>query len=504
MTGRGALDALVAASALIAAAACSGSGSPQSGREVAARPRPNVVFVLADDLGWGELGSYGQARIRTPALDRMAREGLRFTDHYSGSPVCAPSRDVLLTGLHAGHAYIRDNDELPERGDVWGDTLLEGQRPLLPDTYTLGRLFQDAGYVTAAIGKWGLGGPGSSGEPNLQGFDHWVGYLCQREAHNYYPTHLWKNGEKLPLPGNAWFSAHQRLPADADPDDPASYAPYSGATYAVDVMMGEAETFLRAHRDEPFFLYLPLPLPHLALQVPDGEVSAYRGAFPEEPYTGDRGYLPNREPRAAYAAMISRLDDGVGHVLALLEELGLEERTLVVFTSDNGPSWVGGVDPAFFTSSGGLRGRKAQLWEGGIRVPLLARWPGRVPAGAVSAQASGFADWMATFADLLDRRPPAGDGVSLLPTLLGASGEPSASGALYWEFQGAQAIRFGTWKAMRPAPGAPLELYDLGADPGESMDLAPYRSDLVAEAERRLAGARTESELFPLRSPSRE
>jgi len=502
VTGQGALAALVAA---VTAFACSGASPGTADGESAEPVRPNVVFVLADDLGWGELGSYGQARIRTPALDRMAREGLRFTDHYSGSPVCAPSRDVLLTGLHAGHAYIRDNDELPERGDVWGDTLLEGQRPIRPDTYTLGRLFQDAGYVTAAIGKWGLGGPGSSGEPNLQGFDHWLGYLCQREAHNYYPTHLWKNGEKLPLPGNVRFSAHQRFPAGADPDDPASYARYSGVTYAVDVMMDEAEAFVRAHRDEPFFLFLPLPLPHLALQVPGEDLSAYRAAFPEEPYAGDRGYLPHREPRAAYAGMISRLDRGVGRLLSLLSELDLDDRTLVVFTSDNGPSWVGGVDPTFFESSGGLRGRKAQLWEGGIRVPLLARWPGRVPADAVSGHASGFADWMATFAELLDRPSPPGDGVSLLPTLLGEPGRQQApSGSLYWEFQGAQALRFGSWKAFRPAPDAPLQLFDLAADPGETVDLAPLRPDVAAEAERRLAGSRTESELFPLRPRARE
>lgn len=502
MTGRPARAALAALTAGLVAAACAGPAPDPADAGGGDAASPNVIFVLADDLGWGELGSYGQERIRTPALDRLAREGLRFTDHYAGSPVCAPSRDILLTGLHAGHAYIRDNDELPGRGDVWGDTLLEGQRPILPGTFTLGRLFQEAGYVTAAVGKWGLGGPGSEGEPNRQGFDRWVGYLCQREAHNYYPTHLWKDGEKLPLPGNAWFPAHQRLPADADPDDPSSYAAYAGSTYAVDVMLDEAEAFLRAHRDVPFFLYLPLPLPHLALQVPDEEVAAYRGAFPETPYPGDRGYLPHREPRAAYAAMISRLDGAVARVLALLEELGLDDRTLVVFTSDNGPSWVGGVDPAFFASSGGLRGRKAQLWEGGIRVPLLARWPGRVPAGAVSGHPSGFADWMATFADLLGRSAPPGDGVSMLPSLLGEAERQPPSGALYWEFQGAQAIRLGTWKALRPAPDAPLQLYDLAHDPGETTDLARLRPDLVEEAERRLAGARTESELFPLRRRS--
>lgn len=466
--------------------------------QVAGAP-PNVILILADDLGWGELGSYGQTRIRTPVLDRLAAEGMRFTQHYAGSPVCAPSRDVLLTGLHSGHAYIRDNDELPERGDVWGDTTIEGQRPILPDTYTLGRLFQDAGYVTGVIGKWGLGGPGSSGEPNLQGFDHWYGYLCQREAHNYYPTHLWRNGVKDPLAGNAYFKPHQRLPGDADPLDPAVYAGYSGQTYAMDVMAEEALRFIRDHRAQPFFLYIPFPVPHLALQVPDSSVAEYRDEFPETPYAGDRGYLPHPEPRAAYAAMITRMDREIGRILDLLSELGLDERTLVLFTSDNGPSWVGGVDREFFGSTGGLRGRKAQLREGGIRVPLIAWWPGRAPAGAVSDHVSGFADYMATFADLVEVRPPGEtDGVSFLPTIAGQGTKQTRAPWLYWEFHGAQAVRFGDWKAFRERVDAPLELYDLASDPSETTNLAASRPDLVAEAETILVGARTESVLFPL------
>lgn len=463
--------------------------------------RPNVILILADDLGWGELGSYGQARIRTPVLDRLAADGLRFTNHYAGSPVCAPSRDVLLTGLHSGHAYIRDNDEMTERGDVWGDTTIEGQRPLLPETYTLGRLFQDAGYVTGAIGKWGLGGPATSGEPNLQGFDHWYGYLCQREAHNYYPTHLWRNGVKDALPGNVWFRAHQSLPKTADPRDPASYAAYAGETYAMDALVAEALGFIRRHRADPFFLYLPLPVPHLALQVPESSLDEYRGAFPEEPYTGDRGYLPHPAPRAAYAAMITRMDSEIGRILALLAELGLAERTIVMFTSDNGPSWVGGVDPEYFDSAGGLRGRKAQLQEGGIRVPFLVRWPGRAPAGETTDHVSYFADYMATFADLAGLETPVEtDGVSFLPTIVGDSAGQERAPWLYWEFQGMQAVRLGNWKAFRPEPDAPLELYELAADPGESVDRADAHAGLVAEITRIMSEARTESPLFPLRS----
>jgi len=488
---------------------CRDSGDRSSGSAVpvsaaAASPPPNVILILADDLGWGELGSYGQTRIRTPVLDRLAADGIRFTQHYAGSPVCAPSRDVLLTGLHTGHAYIRDNDELPERGDVWGDTTIEGQRPILPDTYTLGRLFQDAGYATGVIGKWGLGGPGSSGEPNQQGFDHWYGYLCQREAHNYYPTHLWRNGEKDPLPGNAWFAAHQRLPESADPRDPETYASYSGQTYAMDVMVDEALGFIRDHRAGPFFLYLPFPVPHLALQVPDSSIAEYRGAFSETPYEGDRGYLPSREPRAAYAAMISRLDAEIGRILNVLVELELDERTMVLFTSDNGPSWVGGVDYEFFESTGGLRGRKAQLQEGGIRVPLIAWWPGHVPAGGVSDHVSGFADYLATFAELVGVQPPVEtDGVSFLPTLGGQTESQTPVPWLYWEFQGAQAVRFGDWKAFREQTNAPLQLYDLRSDPGETTDLAAAYPGLLDEAEAILADARTESVLFPL-NPEQE
>jgi arylsulfatase A-like enzyme len=462
--------------------------------------QPNVILILADDLGWGELGSYGQTRILTPVLDRLAEEGVRFTQHYAGSPVCAPSRDVLLTGLHSGHAYIRDNDELSERGDVWGDTTIEGQRPILPDTYTLGRLFQDAGYATGAIGKWGLGGPGSSGEPNRQGFDHWYGYLCQREAHNYYPTHLWRNGEKAPLKGNSYFKAHQRLPESADPGDPMEYADFSGQTYAMDAMADEALRFIRDHRAEPFFLYLPFPVPHLALQVPDSSVAEYRGTFPETPYVGDRGYLPHPEPRAAYAAMITRMDSEIGRILDLLSELGLDEQTLVLFTSDNGPSWVGGVDREFFGSTGGLRGRKAQLREGGIRVPLIAWWPGRAPAGETSDHISGFADYMATFSELLGVQQESGetDGVSFFPTISGRGTEQARAPWLYWEFHGAQAVRFGDWKAFRERADSPLELYDLASDPEETTDLGSVHPDLVTEAEAILADARTESVLFPL------
>jgi arylsulfatase len=386
-----------------------------------------------------------------------------------------------------------------ERGDVWHDPELEGQRPLLPGTYTLGTVFQDAGYFTGAIGKWGLGGPGSSGAPNNQGFDHWYGYLCQRIAHNYYPTHLWRNGEKDLLEGNEYFYPHQRLPEGADPADPAVYEPYSGKDYSMDFMAEEARTFIRDHAQEPFFLYLPFPVPHVSLQVPEDSLEEYADAFPEEPYVGDRGYLPHPKPRAAYAAMITRMDREIGSILDLLEELGLAEDTLVLFTSDNGPTFNGGTDSEFFESAGGLRGLKTELYEGGIRVPLVARWPGKIPAGSVSELPSAFWDFMPTFLELTEQVPAdSTDGVSLLPTLLGKREDQVDREYLYWEFQGRQAVRMDRWKAYRTASDGDFELYDLEADPAETSDVAEGHPEIVARIHEIMAEARTESELFPL------
>ena len=471
-------------------AACQPESSP---------PRPNIVLIVADDLGYGELGSYGQERIRTPELDRLAAEGMRFTRHYSGSPVCAPSRATLLTGLHTGHAVVRDNDEMNERGDVWGDTLIEGNHPLPAETYTIGRMLQDAGYVTAAIGKWGLGGPGDSGEPNLQGFDHWYGYMCQREAHNYYPTHLWRNGVRETLPGNPPFRAHQRLPADVDPDDPRSYDGYSGQTYAMDVMVEDAVSFVRENADQPFFLYLPFPVPHVALQVPDESVAEYEGEFQEAPYPGDRGYLPHRTPRAAYAAMITRMDEGIGQVLRTLEEVGVAENTVVIFTSDNGPTFNGGTDSGFFESTGGLRGLKTMLYEGGIRVPLIVRWPGAVAPGSTSDHVSAFWDFMPTLADISGApAPPETDGLSMVPSLTGSPAAQSEHERLYWEYHGGQALLSGRWKAVRSDPESALELYDLAADPAESADVAASHPDVVVRLSEDLDSAREPSAFFPL------
>lgn len=458
---------------------------------------------MADDLGYGELGSYGQEKIRTPHIDALAAEGMRFTQHYAGSPVCAPSRAVLLTGLHSGHAYIRDNDEMADRGDVWGDLSLEGQRPLLRGTTTIGTLLQEAGYVAGAMGKWGLGGPESTGVPNHQGFDRWYGYLGQRLAHNYYPVHLWRDSTKHVLEGNDYFHPHARLPEDADPNDPASYESYSGEVYSHDLIAQEALDFIRENQDRPFFLYLPFTIPHLALQVPDDALAEYEGEFEETPYLGGQMYTPHQKPRAAYAAMISRMDRDVGRILSLLEALHLTDNTVVLFTSDNGATWVGGADTEFFESNAPLRGRKAQLWEGGIRVPLIVRWPGRIPTGVVENLPSAFWDILPTLTELAGARTPDGvDGVSLVPTLLGRPADQERHEYLYWEFSQGQAVRLGDWKGIRANPDADLELYDLANDIGEEQDVAADQPDVVAQIEEIMRTGRTESDLFPLRRPN--
>ena len=448
--------------------------------------KPNIIYILADDLGYGELGCYGQDKIKTPNIDKIAAEGIRFTQHYSGSTVCAPSRCCLLTGKHTGHSYIRDNDELPERGDVWNDPDLEGQRPLLPNTETIGTMLQRAGYTTGAIGKWGLGGPGSTGDPNKQGFDLFYGYLCQRVAHNYYPTHLWRNDEKHILEENEYFRPSKKLPEDKDPFDKESYAPYSGKQYSMDYMAEEALNFIEKNQNNPFFLYLPFPVPHVSLQVPEDSLQEYEGAFPETPYKGEKGYVPHIAPKAAYAAMITRMDREIGKILALLKKLGLEKNTIVIFTSDNGPTYAGGVDAEFFESAGPLRGLKGSLYEGGIRVPMIARWPGKIQPGTTTDHISAFWDVMPTLAEITNTAVPQNiDGVSFLPTLLGKNDQQEHE-YLYWEHHsggGKQAVRMNEWKALRLQvkgnPDAPIQLYNLTTDIAESEDVSQAHPEIV-------------------------
>lgn len=470
---------------------------------------PNIVLILADDLGYGELGCYGQQKIRTPNLDRMAAEGMRFTRFYAGAPVCAPSRCVLMTGKHLGHAAIRDNSEVQP----------EGQWPLPAEEVTIAEILKSRGYVTAAIGKWGLGPPNSSGDPNHQGFDLFFGYNCQRHAHNHYPSWLYRNHEKVPL-NNAEFAAHQRFPTNADPNDPKAYERYRGEEFAPDRMLTEALDFIQKNRDRPFFLYFASTLPHLALQVPPDSLEEYLGRFPETPYLGDRGYLPCFAPRATYAAMVSRLDRHVGRILEQIKRLNLDSKTLVIFTSDNGPTHgrgggsedgVGGSDSVFFRSTGGLNGLKGSVFEGGIRVPMIARWPGKIPAGTVSDHVGSFCDFLATFAELVSAEvPPGTDGISFLPTLLGEPRRQKQHEFLIWEFYGyggQQAVRFGPWKAIRRdcyrSPDGPLMLFNLESNPGETRDVSSEHPELVKKAQSILEREHSDSPFWDFRAKRR-
>jgi len=458
--------------------------------------RPNIIYILADDLGYAELGCYGQEKIRTPNIDRMAAEGIRFTQHYSGSPVCAPSRCVLMTGFHGGHAYIRDNKATPP----------EGQEPISADSLTIAKILKAQGYATGAMGKWGLGMVGTTGDPNRQGFDLFFGYNCQSHAHNYYPTYLWRNQEHVAL-DNPDFSPRQKLPDGADPNNPASYAQYVGKQYAPDLCMDEALRFIRANRQRPFFLYVPTTIPHLALQVPEDSLAEYRGLWDDPPYTGNKGYLPQRTPRAAYAAMVTRLDRYVGQILALVKELGLDDNTLVMFTSDNGPTYdrLGGSDSEFFKSAGPFSGLKGSVHEGGIRAPLVARWPGKIAPGRVSDHISAFYDMLPTFCEVAGAKIPKTDGISILPTLLGNGPQPKHE-FLLWEFYGyggQQAVRLGDWKGMRldcnKDQNGPIKLYDLKADIGETRDVAAEHPDVVKKIAGLMVSEHTDSSLFQFR-----
>jgi len=445
---------------------------------------PNVIYILADDLGYGEVGIYGQTLIQTPNLDQLTRQGMRFTQHYSGSPVCAPSRCTLLTGIHTGHCQVRDNYEL----GGFADSTERGQLPLEEETYTLGHMMQDAGYTTAIIGKWGLGGPNSSGIPNRQGFDYFYGYLDQKQAHNHYPSHLWRNTEWDTL-ANGYFHPHQRFEGD-NLDDPAIYDRYKGIDYAPDLMIREAEEFIRRHATESFFLYFAHTVPHLALQVPDEELDTYEGLLAEAPYDGTSGYLPHIRPQSAYAAMITRMDRHIGHIVEVLHELGIEEKTMIIFSSDNGPTYTGGVDTAQFRSSGGLRGGKGEVYEGGIRVPMIVTWPGTIMPGTTTDHVSAFWDVLPTLADLIGVTPLSTEmsGTSFLSVLIGES--PPLPSEMYWEYHGrgwngAQAARIGPWKGVRIGghdnPAAPVEVYNLASDPGESNNLADDHPEIAQE-----------------------
>jgi len=449
----------IGAAAMTVGACESSSGSSM---RRSSQKKPNIIFIMADDLGYGHLGSYGQKLIRTPYLDRMARLGMRFTQAYAGCTVCAPSRSVLMTGLHTGHTPVRGNS---------------GGIPLHPEDVTVAEVLKSAGYTTGLFGKWGLGEHGTSGIPNKQGFDEFFGYLHQIHAHFYYPEYLWKNDEKYPLPGNADGKQTQ---------------------YTHDEIVAQAVKFVRTSKGGPFFLYLSFAIPHYELLVPEDSLREYKGKFPETPYTG-RGrktgyphdYAKQETPKAAIAAMITRMDRNIGRIMSLLKELGLDDNTIVFFTSDNGPSNGQGA-PDFFKAAGLLRGYKGSLYEGGIRVPFIARWPRKIKPGTVSRHICYFADVMPTLAELAGARPPANiDGISIVPALLADKGQKQHE-FLYWEYKNRVAVRMGNYKAVRSKNKHRLELYDLTSDVGEKNDIAARHPDVIAKIENYLKTARTE------------
>ncbi len=440
------------------------------------RKRPNVIFILADDLGYAELGSYGQKKVRTPNLDKLAAEGMRFTNHYCGQAVCAPSRCVLMTGKHTGHAYIRNNK--PVNGY---------QLPIPADTLTIAEVFKRNGYAAGCVGKWGLGGPDTEGRPNNQGFDLFYGNLGQVQAHWYYPPHLWKNDQKIELEGN--------------------YRDY-GEHYSHDLMTKEALQFIRDNKKKPFFLYAAYLIPHVSLQAPDDSLDEYRALdWPETPTTGSApGYTGCAEPKATYAAMITRMDRDVGRIMTLLKNLDLDKDTIVMFSSDNGATYCCGVDYKFFESAGSLKGLKGSLYEGGVRTPLIARWPGKIKPGVVSDHISAFWDFFPTCCDLIGEKAPDDiDGISYLPTLLGKGYQQRQHEYLYWEFPAygyQQCVRMGKWKGyrkdVRNNSDPDLELYDLENDIGESTNLASQHPDIVAQIKQVMTEAHTPSMQFPL------
>ncbi len=471
--------------------------------EAAERP-PNIVFIMADDLGWNELGSYGQKKIKTPRLDQLAAEGMRFTDAYAGNAVCAPSRCVLMTGKHPGAAAVRNNRSMIPQGEP------EGQHPLPLNEVTIAEALAPDGYVSGAFGKWGLGNTTSTGSPERQGFERFFGYNCQSHAHSYYPATLWSDLEKIPLNNDPPVPGHAPLAKGSDPLDPASYEMFKGQDYAPDRINAQALEFIKKNQQKPFFLYYPTIIPHVALHVPDEEMQPYLSlGWNDPPFTKEngKGYTPHFTPRAAYAAMITRMDTYMGRVFDLLDELELSDNTIVVFTSDNGATYLEEVDYKFFDSVGQLKGMKGSLYEGGIRVPLIVRWPGKIAPGSTSDFRTGLEDWLPTLLDLIDSDAPVPDGVngiSIAPTLLGEKQAPREF--LYREFPaygGQQALWMGKWKGIRqgmldrknPEP-LKTQLYDLEADIGELNDVADENPDIVDQIEALMKREHIPSEDF--------
>ncbi|TWU31185.1 arylsulfatase [Novipirellula artificiosorum] len=430
----------------------------------AADNRPNIIYIMADDLGYGDLSCFGQTKFKTPNIDRLAAEGITFTDYYAGSTVCAPTRCVLMSGLHTGHAFVRGNREVQP----------EGQAPMPIDIVTLPRLIKKAGYTTGMFGKWGLGAPGSASDP-VEHFDTFYGYNCQRQAHTFYPTHLWHNDKKVPL---------------------------DSKTYSADLISDQLLQFVRDNKEKPFFAYVPFTIPHAAMHVPEDDHLPWREKWPQFDDKIGKYSGPNvTNPVAAFAGMVTRMDRHVGQLLALLEELGIDNNTIVSFTSDNGPHMEGGHDPKFFDSNGPLKGHKRDLYEGGIRVPFVARWPGTIKPGTKTDLPVAMWDVLPTCLEIAGTEAPAGiDGISYLPALLGQMDRQKKHEYLYWAFYergGKLAVRWGKWKGVRnnvgKNPNSTLELYDLTKDIGETSNIAAQHPEVVTQLETFLKDAYTPS-----------
>ncbi|MFB9213123.1 arylsulfatase [Echinicola jeungdonensis] len=452
---------------------------------------PNIIFILADDLGYGDLSCYGQEKFETPHIDQLAASGMKFTSHYAGTSVCAPSRASLLTGFHTGHVPIRDNKSLDPA--PYGQREREGQWPLADSVKTMPEILQENGYVTGAFGKWGLGGPGTEGEPNNQGFDQFSGFVCQSLAHNYYPFHLWNNQTKVDLPENSdgQFGA-----------------------YSPDLIQEQTLKFIEDNQENPFFLFVPTALPHAELIAPEEEMSQFEENLEEgKPYEGvdsgpafRKGALASQDkPHAAFAAMIKVLDNQVGEIMEKVKELGMEENTIIIFTSDNGPHHEGGGDPEFFNGNGPFRGIKRDLYEGGIRVPLIVSWKGKIAENSTSDHVSAFWDFLPTFAEIAGfEKKTKWDGVSFLPELTGNSAEQKEHDYLYWEYHGEagkQAARIGKWKGVRTGireGNRTIELFDLEADPGETNNIASEHPDMVQKIQNVFKEAHQTNQEFKL------
>ncbi|BDS08378.1 N-acetylgalactosamine-6-sulfatase [Oceaniferula spumae] len=470
----------------------------------AAEPaKPNIVFILADDLGYGELGCYGQEKIKTPHIDQLAKEGLKFTQHYTGAPVCAPARCVLMTGKNLSHAEIRGNR------DSGNGKKFPGQWPITADAVTIAEVLKEAGYATGAFGKWGLGPSDTSGSPIKQGFDTFYGYNCQRNAHSYYPPFLDSNEKeevinKDPIPGHL-----RKKQGEVKAED------YVAENYAPDLILEHALKFIDDNKDKPFFLYLPVVEPHVSIQSPQEWIDKYPEEWDKDrEYRGQNGYLPHPRPRAAYAAMISDMDENVGKVLERIKKHGLEKNTIVIFTSDNGPTHggqdkrfnIGGADCVFFKSRGGLRGYKGSCYEGGIRIPCVVKWPGKVKPGTVTNMPSYFPDWFNTLANIGGGKMPDTkvDGIDLTPALLGEDA-PKRAVPMVWDFHnygGIIAVRDGNWKAVRrnllKKKSSPWELYDLATDVHEANNVAADHPDIVKRLEKFWLENRTVEPDFPI------